>query len=215
LPDRIIGTHSQRISYYACRKRLETKECDQEYVRAEWLEQQILADIQLVFRDEALLEEVWQSAQKQLAASAPELDAHLDLPVTHSDFLNEILTNLSGVVGAIPAPQRKHLLQLLVEEVLVHDRCAFEVWYRLPQFQGVRTLGEMVAPKGLCTNRRRRVRQRLSARAVFLIDARYGCARESLTGGRVRVVGRGVGAVPGLVFRAPRSCPADLAMAVG
>lgn len=202
------NARGQHFAYYACQKRSDTKDCDLPYIRADVIEGQILSDIQKVFRDEALLEEIWQNAQEQLAADAPEIDAEikyvgeeqsrsqsaldrylrafeagtmspadcsqrvgeltaqirqlddqrsalqeqraaLDLPVTRGDFLNEILTNLSGVVGAIPAPQRKHLLQLLVEEVLVHDRCAFEVWYRLPQFQGVRTLGELVAPRGL------------------------------------------------------------------
>ncbi|MBK8015226.1 MAG: recombinase zinc beta ribbon domain-containing protein [Betaproteobacteria bacterium] len=198
----------QKHSYYACTKRLESKECDQDYVRTDLIEPLILDEIQKVFRDEALLEEVWQSAQAQLAASAPQLEAEikqmdrqrakaqgaldryfaafeagtmapadcslrvaeltaqmkqfdeqlaslreqraaLDLPAIRADFLNEILTNLSGVVGAIPAPQKKHLLRLLVEKVLVRDRCTFEVWYRLPQFPEVRTLGELVAPTGL------------------------------------------------------------------
>ena len=210
---RMVGVSAnargQKHSYYACRKRLETKECDQDYVRAEWLEQQILADIQKVFRDEALLEEVWQSAQQQLAASAPEIDgqiqavdqqrtqtqasldryfrafetgtmtpaacqqrieeltaqarqldeqraalqeqrASLDLPALRTDFLNEILTNLAAVVDAVPNAQKKHLLRLLVEKVLIRDRCTFEVWYRLPQFPGgVRTLSHLVAPTGL------------------------------------------------------------------
>ena len=134
-------------------------------------------------------------------------------PVT--DFLHEILTNLAGVVDAVPNAQKKHLLRLLVEKVLVRDRCTFEVWYKLPQFPAVRTLSPLVAPKGLCTNCRRRVRQRLSARAVFLIDARYGCGRESRTGASVRVVGRHVGREPCLLVCAPRSCPDGLAVAVG
>ncbi len=78
---RMVGVSAnvrgQKHAYYACCKRLETKECEQDYVRAEWLEQQILTDIQKVFRDEALLEEVWQSAQQQLAASAPDIDAQI------------------------------------------------------------------------------------------------------------------------------------------
>jgi hypothetical protein len=58
-----------------------------------------------------------------------------------ADFLHEILTNLSGVVGRHSRPaQKKHLLRLLVEKVLIRDRCTFEVWYRLPQFPAVRTL---------------------------------------------------------------------------
>jgi len=73
----------------------------------------------------------------------------------------------------------------------------------------------LVAPKGQCTNCRRRVLQRLSARAVFLVDARYGCGRERLTGARVRVVGRCVGREPCLLIRAQRSLPDGIAVAVG
>ena len=73
----------------------------------------------------------------------------LDLPVIKNDFLHEILVNLKGVVDAVPTSQKKHLLHLLVKKVLVCDRRTFEVWYRLPQFPGIRTLGNMVAPRGL------------------------------------------------------------------
>lgn len=209
---RMVGVSAnvrgQKHAYYACRKRVDTKECDQDYVRAEWLEQQILADIQKVFRDEALLEEVWQSTQQQLAASAPDIDAQiqavdqqrtqtqaaldryfrafetgtmtpaacqqrveelttqarqlgderaalqeqraaLELPALRTDFLHEILTNLAAVVDAVPNAQKKHLLRLLVEKVLIRDKCTFELWYQLPQFQGVRTLSHLVAPTGL------------------------------------------------------------------
>ena len=202
------NSRGQHFAYYACQKRSETKECDLPYIRANEIEEQLLADVQMVFRDEALLEEIWQAAKVQLAESAPDFDdeikyvneervrnqaaldrylhafeagtmspadcsqrvaeltalirqlddqgealqeqrAALDLPVMRADFLNEILNNLSGVVGAIPAPQKKHLLQLLVEKVLVRDQSTFEVWYRLPQCDSVRTLGSMVAPRGL------------------------------------------------------------------
>ena len=57
--------------------------------------------------------------------------------------------NLKGVVDAVPTPQKKHLLHLLVKKALVCDRRTFEVWYLLPQFPGFRTLGSMVAPRGL------------------------------------------------------------------
>ncbi len=45
---------------------------------------------------------------------------------------------------AVPNPQKKHLLQLLLEKVLIKDQRTFEVWYRLPQLSGVRTLGHLV-----------------------------------------------------------------------
>ena len=73
----------------------------------------------------------------------------LDLPALKTDFLKEILTNLQGVVDSVPAPQKKHLLHLLVKKVLIKDQHTFEAWYRLPQFPGVRILGQLVAPRGL------------------------------------------------------------------
>jgi hypothetical protein len=61
----------------------------------------------------------------------------------------------------------------------------------------------------------RSLRFSYSCRAMFLIDARYVCGRESLTGGRVRAVGRHVGREPCLRVCAPRSLPNGLAVAVG
>ena len=61
-------------------------------------------------------------------------------------FLAEILSNLRGVVDAVPTPQKKHLLHLLVKKVLIRNRNEIEVWYRLPQFPEVRTLSNLVAP---------------------------------------------------------------------
>lgn len=202
------NVRGNKVAYYACRRRLDTKECDQDYVRADLIEEEILAQVQAVFQDEALLEEIWESAQKKLAGNGPAIDeevksiddklargqdtlnkyfrafedgsmnpvacsqriedlstqhqalqdrrralleqrANLDLPALKTDFLGEILGNLRGVVAAVPIPQKKHLLRLLVEKVLVSDRCTFEVWFRLPHFGGVRTLEPLVAPRGL------------------------------------------------------------------
>jgi hypothetical protein len=120
-----------------------------------------------------------------------------------ADFLHEILANLAGVVDAVPNAQRKHLLRLLVEKVLVRDRCTFEVWYKLPQFPAARTLSLMVAPKCQCTNRLRRVRQRLSARAVFLLNTGSADGPQSRTCAHVRVVGRGVRQGLDRLVRAP------------
>lgn len=246
----------------------------QDYVRAEWLEQQILADIQKVFRDEALLEEVWQSAQQQLTDSAPDLEAEiqavehqrtktqaaadryfqafeagtmapaacnqrveelttqlqqldeqraelqeqrvaLDLPAIRTDFLHEILTNLAAVVEAVPNAQKKHLLRLLVEKVLIRDKSTFEVWYRLPQFPAVRTLSHLVAPRLQCTNHHRRTLQGPLTRAVFLLDVGRGDGPTSRPGASVRVVGREGGPGPGHLLRAPRAHPDAPAVAVG
>ena len=44
--------------------------------------------------------------------------------------------------GSEPPSKSKHLLQLLVEKVLIRGQRTIEVWYRLhPLFHGVRTLG--------------------------------------------------------------------------
>ncbi len=51
----------------------------------------------------------------------------LDLPAIKNDFLQEILVNLKGIVDAVPTPQKKHLLGLLLEKVLICDRHTFEV----------------------------------------------------------------------------------------
>jgi len=91
----------------------------------------------------------------------------LDLPAIKNDFLQEILVNLKGVVDAVPTPQKKHLLHLLVKKVLVCDRRTFEVWYRLPQFPGFRTLGSMVAPTSQYANPESRTRMRFLPHAVF------------------------------------------------
>ncbi|MBU8922290.1 MAG: recombinase zinc beta ribbon domain-containing protein [Bacteroidales bacterium] len=203
------NARGKKVAYYACRKRLATKDCDQDYVRADKIEEKILSDIQAIFQDEALLTEVWEAAQAKLTATRPGIDTEieatqkqrqksqaalqryftafeagtmdpttcnervaelttqirqldeklldlnrereeLDLPALQTEFIQEILTNLHGVVEAVPPAQKKHLLQLLVEKVLIKDKCTFSVWYRLPQFpEGVRTLSLLVAPRGL------------------------------------------------------------------
>lgn len=56
---------------------------------------------------------------------------------------------MAAIVDAVPNAQKKHLLRLLVEKVLIQDRSTFAVWYRLPQFPAVRTLSHLVAPRGL------------------------------------------------------------------
>ncbi len=71
----------------------------------------------------------------------------------HVQWLQEILSNLGAVVDAVPTPQKKHLLHLLVKKALIRDKHTFEVWCRLPQFPGVRTLSKLAAPRGLCANR--------------------------------------------------------------
>lgn len=71
------NSRGQHFAYYACQKRSEAKGCDLPYIRANEIEEQLLADVQMVFRDEALLEEIWQAAKVLLAESAPDFDAEI------------------------------------------------------------------------------------------------------------------------------------------
>jgi site-specific DNA recombinase len=200
--------NGKKIRYYVCRKRLETKDCDMSYIRADRLEEQILTEVQNIFSNETLLAEIWQEAQKKLAEQAPNIeeelrhleasqskvqakldryftafesdtmdprtcnqriqdlqtqldqlkDEHaaksesrqsLDLPAIKQDFINQILTNLKAIVGAVSPSQKKHLLHLLVKKVLIIDSQTAETWYRLPQESPVRTLSYMVPRTGL------------------------------------------------------------------
>jgi site-specific DNA recombinase len=159
------NARGKKITYYTCRKRLATKDCDQDYVRADMIEEKILDDIQTVFKDEALLQNVWEAAQEKMMATRPNIDAEikaiqdqrqksqaalqryfpafeagamdptncngrvaelsdqvrqldanildlerereeLDLPTLRMEFINEILTNLRGVVDAVPPAQK-------------------------------------------------------------------------------------------------------------
>jgi hypothetical protein len=59
-----------------------------------------------------------------------------------------------------------------VKKVLICGPRTFEVWYRLPQFPGVRTLGSMVAPTSQYANTRRIPAERPPALAVFQVNHR-------------------------------------------
>ena len=201
-----------KILYYACRKRLDTKECDQRYIRADWLESKILAEVQAIFRNEELLAEIWHKAKAKLTEESPNIETELqhltsnqrnvqtkldryfaafetgtmepsvcnervqdlrtqleqleaqqealearrgalDIPAIKQDFIDQILTNLQGVVGAVPGAQKKHLLHLLVKKVLIRDRRTAEIWYRLPQESPVRILSDLVPRMGQYANR--------------------------------------------------------------
>ena len=69
--------NGSKILYYACRKRIDTKECDQDYVRADWLEAKILDEVQAIFRNEELLAEIWKKAKAKLAEESPNIEAEL------------------------------------------------------------------------------------------------------------------------------------------
>ena len=72
-----------------------------------------------------------------------------NLSELNSDFLEQILINPAELVSAVPGPQKKHLLHLLVKKVLIRDRRTAEVWYRLPDESAVRIQSDLVPPTGL------------------------------------------------------------------
>jgi hypothetical protein len=114
------------------------------------------------------------------------------------------------------APERKkHLLRLLVEKVLIQDRCTFAVWYRLPQFPAVRTLSHLVAPKCLYANLLRRASRRTQARTVFLLAPRHGYGPESQPGAHVRTMERGIRPWVGSMVHAPQDRLRESALTVG
>jgi hypothetical protein len=133
-----------------------------------------------------------------------KLTAHaLDPPAIRTDFLN-----------AIPAPQRKHLLHLLVEKVLIRDSCKFEVWYRIRQFAAVRTLSHLVVHRLQNANLCRKSPKCPLTRAISLLDAGPPPDRETPQG-PARVVELEVGTVPTLPIRAPQARPTGSAVAAG
>ena len=70
-----ISTHKKdrKFPYYVCNNRWATKDCDQDYVRADLLETSIIQDIKTMFRDEQLMARIWEEANKRLSAEKPEL----------------------------------------------------------------------------------------------------------------------------------------------
>ena len=56
----------------------------------------------------------------------------LDLPPLNRDFLHELVARFDKVIAAGTNAQKKHLLHLLVQKVLLNGRDTVEVWYRLP-----------------------------------------------------------------------------------
>ncbi|MFQ5479352.1 MAG: recombinase family protein [Candidatus Binatia bacterium] len=56
----------------------------------------------------------------------------LELPPLGKEFLRELMGRFDKVIDAGTAAQKKHLLHLLVQKVLLKGRETVEVWYRLP-----------------------------------------------------------------------------------
>jgi site-specific DNA recombinase len=75
-----VSTHKKdrRFPYYLCSKRWNTKDCDQDYVRADLLESAIVQDIKAMFRDEQFMARIWEEANKQLCAEKPSLEKEIE-----------------------------------------------------------------------------------------------------------------------------------------
>jgi site-specific DNA recombinase len=183
--------NGKKMLYYVCSKRHTQHECNQDYVRADLLEESIMEDVRSLFQDEQFMARIWEEANKRLEAEKPdiekeirkiedrilktrekvdryfesfetgkmkpevcnekveELNANLreletekkelearrkrfELPPLDKKMLREIVSKLDEVMASGTNPQKKHLLQLLVKKVLIHDRQTIEVWYCLP-----------------------------------------------------------------------------------
>ncbi len=80
-----VSTHKKdrKYSYYLCSKRWNIKDCDQDYVRADLLENAILQDIKGMFRDEQFMARVWEEANRRLCAEKPSVDREIASVKTH------------------------------------------------------------------------------------------------------------------------------------
>jgi site-specific DNA recombinase len=65
----------RKIPYYVCNGRLSKSGCRMDYIRADLLEGQIIADFQELFRARDMVERVWAAAGRLIAAERPELEA--------------------------------------------------------------------------------------------------------------------------------------------
>ncbi len=74
-----VSTHKKerRFPYYICSKRWNIKDCDQDYVRADFLEAGIVQDIKAMCRDEAFMARVWEEANQRLSAEKPDVDKEI------------------------------------------------------------------------------------------------------------------------------------------
>jgi len=74
-----VSTHkkARRFPYYLCAKRWNTRECDQDYIRADHVEATILQDIKAMFRDEPFIARVREEANKRIVAAKPDLEKEI------------------------------------------------------------------------------------------------------------------------------------------
>ena len=74
-----VTTHKKerRYPYYLCAKRWNTHDCDQDYVRADHLENAIIQDIKTMYRDEQFIAQVWKEASKLVGKEKPALEKEI------------------------------------------------------------------------------------------------------------------------------------------
>ncbi len=75
-----VSTHKKdkKFPYYLCNNRWATKDCDQDYVRADLLESAILQDIKAILQDEQFLARIWEEANHRLCAEKPSLEKEIE-----------------------------------------------------------------------------------------------------------------------------------------
>lgn len=67
----------RKVAYYVCNRRWGHKLCDQDYIRADLLEDGILAEMVALLSDGAFLDQVWTATCGRLVAERPALDAEV------------------------------------------------------------------------------------------------------------------------------------------
>lgn len=67
----------RKVAYYVCNRRWGHKLCDQDYIRADLLEDGILAEMVALLGDGAFLAEVWTATCGRLVAERPAVDAEV------------------------------------------------------------------------------------------------------------------------------------------
>ena len=75
-----VSTHKKekKYPYYLCNKLWSTKDCDQDYVRADLLENAIIQDVKGMFRDEQFMARLWEEANRLLCAEKPNLEREIE-----------------------------------------------------------------------------------------------------------------------------------------
>ncbi|MHC4060005.1 MAG: recombinase family protein [Planctomycetota bacterium] len=74
-----ISTHkkTRKYPYYVCTSRWHTKDCPQDYVRADLLEATVVNDIKTLFRDERFIDRVWEKTNRRLGKQRPDVESEI------------------------------------------------------------------------------------------------------------------------------------------